>query len=364
MNKHSILPLLLLWIVTPISLYGQKATQVDVVIPKYYAVNKTSQAIIIDGKADEEAWKDALWTDSFIDIEGSSKPVPRFATRTKMLWDENYLYVYAWMEEPHIWGTLTNRDDIIYRNNDFEVFIKPNEHFAHYVEFEVNALNTLWDLMLIKPYRLGGPYTSNWDVNGTKTAVHIEGSLNDPTDTDQYWSVEIAIPLAPINRLSRKNAAKHGTMWRINFSRVQWQHELDKGEYKRKRNPENTNQLLREDNWVWSPQSAIDMHRPEHWGYLYFSDNELRGDTQIPLSNWNTEYQLLFHLHRQQLSWRKQHGTFITNIADLGGPVFLVDGKSYTVTLENFVGGYTFSIQNEQHQTLVLNSNEELSIIE
>ena len=26
-----------------------------------------------------------------------------------------------------------------------------------------------------------------------------------------------------------------------------------------------------EDNWVWSPQGVIDMHRPERWGFVQFS---------------------------------------------------------------------------------------------
>ena len=30
-----------------------------------------------------------------------------------MLWDDDYFYFGADMEEPHVWGTLTKRDSVI-----------------------------------------------------------------------------------------------------------------------------------------------------------------------------------------------------------------------------------------------------------
>ena len=52
-----------------------------------------------------------------------------------------------------------------------------------------------------------------------------------------------------------------GDVWRINFSRVEWQHDVVDGhEVKR---PD-----AKEDNWVWTPQHVVDMHRPEEWGFV------------------------------------------------------------------------------------------------
>ena len=55
-----------------------------------------------------------------------------------------------------------------------------------------DALNTVWDLRLVRPYRDGGPALNEWEIPGLKTAVHIEGSLNNPNDRDKFWSVEMA----------------------------------------------------------------------------------------------------------------------------------------------------------------------------
>ncbi|HEX3072090.1 MAG TPA: carbohydrate-binding family 9-like protein, partial [Ignavibacteriales bacterium] len=121
--------------------------------PKRYVCYKTDAPLAIDGNMDEAAWSKAVWTDDFIDIEGEVKPNPRFRTRVKMLWDEKYFYIAAEMQEPDIWAYQRNRDDIIFFDNDFEVFIDPDGDTHRYSEFEMNAVNTVWDLLLVQPYR-------------------------------------------------------------------------------------------------------------------------------------------------------------------------------------------------------------------
>ena len=106
--------------------------------------------IQIDGRVDEAAWKAAPWTDRFVDIQGDVRPRPRFHTQAKMLWDDTYFYVAAVLEEPHVWGTLTMHDSVIFHDNDFEIFIDPDGDNQEYYEIEINALNTEWDLFLKK----------------------------------------------------------------------------------------------------------------------------------------------------------------------------------------------------------------------
>ena len=226
----------------------------------------------IDGRDDELAWNNAFYTDDFIEIEGSK--IPSQKTNVKMLWDEKFLYVFAKLYENHIWGDITKRDEVIYYNNDFEVFINPNDDVFSYGEIEINALGTEWDLFLNRPYRLKGKADSSWDINGLKSAVYINGTLNDPNDLDDYWTVEIAIPLKEIEKLNtsrRDEKVISGDVWRINFSRVNWDFEINNGVYSRKKE---NGKYLPEYNWVWSPQGIINMHVPENWGYLVFSEND------------------------------------------------------------------------------------------
>ncbi len=234
------------------------------ITPKRYLCYRATEPLNVDGQLAEPDWQAAPWTDDFVDIEGKKKPKPRFRTRAKMLWDDEYFYIAAELEEPHVWGTLTEHDSVIFQDNDFEVFLDPDGDTHRYGEFEINALNTGWDLYLPRPYREGGKADNSWEIPGLKTAIHVQGTLNDPSDTDRAWSVELAFPWKVLDGLDEQPAPpRDGDTWRVNFSRVQWRHEIVEGKYRKKPN-------LREDNWVWSPQGVIDMHRPATWGYVEF----------------------------------------------------------------------------------------------
>ena len=239
--------------------------------PKSYVCYRTVGVITLDGILNESDWEAVPWTDYFVDIEGELKPQPEFRTRVKMLWDDSYLYIAAELEEPHIWATLRQRDTVIFYDNDFEVFIDPDGDTHAYYELEVNAYGTPWDLLLIKPYRDGGPAVNNWDINGLKVGTDIKGTINDPSDIDRGWNVEIAIPLGVLKECNRNDMPKDGDQWRINFSRVEWRTVIEGGRYKKEINPA-TGKPYPENNWVWSPQGRINMHMPEMWGYLQFSD--------------------------------------------------------------------------------------------
>ena len=241
----------------------------DIVTPKNYIVTKTKDEITIDGNANESSWNTTKFSDKFIDIEGVL--TPKFDTKVKMLWDDKFLYVYAELNEPHIWGNIKQRDAIIYLNNDFEVFLDPSGTGIGYGEIEINALNTVWDLYLNKPYRIGGKANFEWNLNDLKSAVQVHGTLNNPNDIDSIWAVEMSIPLKPLIGLKNrpKTIPKEGEQWRVNFSRVQWDHDIIDGQYDRKKE---NGKLLKEYNWVWSNQKVINMHEPEKWGFLQFTE--------------------------------------------------------------------------------------------
>jgi hypothetical protein len=234
-------------------------------LPKRYVANVTATPLKVDGRLDDPGWTRAPWTDLFVDIEGDAKPQPRFETRVKMLWDDTYFYVGAELREPHVWATLTQHDSVIFRDPDFEVFIDPNGDTLEYYEFEINARGTYWDLFLPKPYKDGGKADNGWEIPGLKSAVWVDGTLNDPRDMDRGWTVELAFPWSVLGEHAHRPAPpRGGDEWRVNFSRVEWPIDTSDGTYRKPAG-------AREDNWVWSPQHVIDMHRPETWGYVQFS---------------------------------------------------------------------------------------------
>jgi hypothetical protein len=316
--------------------------------PRGYVCYRAETAPTMDGKLDDAAWQAAPWSEEFVDIEGDKKPKPRFRTRMKMLWDDKALYIAADMDEPHLWGTLTQRDSVIFQDNDFEVFIDPDGDNHLYGELEVNAKNTVWDLLLTKPYRDGGKALNGWDIIGLKTAVALNGTLNDASDSDSGWSVEIAWPWEGLKELTGVPVPpKDGHQWRINFSRVEWDTTIEAGKYvKVKGRPEH--------NWVWSPQGIIDMHCPERWGYLQFSTRTKGPVKYLPDPSRGVQ-DFLHEIYYAQRSYHKKHGAFTKDFAKLGikastlgTPGIEVTRTGYTATMApKSAGGREWTIAQD-----------------
>jgi len=148
----------------------------------------------------------------------------------------------------------------------------------------------------MRPYRSGANYMESWDMREMLSGVHIDGTINNPKDTDKGWSVELALPWNDLKELGRKRSVADGDIWRINFSRVEWQHIVTpEGKYIRKQGQKG--ETLKEDNWTWSPQRVIQMHEPEHWGYLQFSE-KTNGTIDFKHPEDEPVVQTLFYLFR------------------------------------------------------------------
>jgi len=284
--------------------------------PKHYVCKKTLDSMTIDGQDTENSWAEADWSEEFVDIEGELKPLPELKTQFKMLWDNDNLYFFFKMEEPHVWAKLKNRDDIIYHDDDIEIFIDPDGDGHNYYELEWNAFNTLWDLILLRPYRTDKKpkVLFNWNVHDIQSATHVEGTINNPSDIDQYWTIEIAIGWSALKEFaSPTSIPKDGDQWRINFSRVDWTMTRENNTYTKALDADGNK--LAEDNWVWSPTGYINMHMPEQWGYVQFSDKnvnqknakfKIHKDEQIKWGLWQ--------MYWQQREYFKDNGKYTNKL--------------------------------------------------
>ncbi len=305
--------------------------------PHQYVCPRTDGPITVDGKLDDKAWDAAAWTDDFVDIEGSVRPAPTYRTSVRMLWDDKYFYVAAQMYEPHVWGTIEQRDAVIYHDNDFEVFIDPDGDNHLYYELEINALGTEWDLMLIRPYRDGGPAVNAWDIQGLQTAVHVSGTLNDPGDVDEGWSVEMAFPWEVLAQTAGRPAPPApGDIWRVNFSRVQWDTQPHNGRYEKVLDP-GTGDPLPEHNWVWSPQGLIAMHCPEMWGEVMFTANGEHDFEDSEEHRAILAAASLMPVYYKQKQWHEDHGQFASSLGELG----ISTDPRWTLTMETCAEGFT-----------------------
>ncbi len=323
--------------------YGQKVNYVHPIpfVPEQYLCYQTSTPIIIDGKLDDPSWASAPWTKDFVDIEGELKPLPAHRTRVKMLWDSTYFYFAAQLEEPHIWATLSQRDTIIFQDDDFEIFIDPDGDGHNYYEFEMNAYNTVWDLLMLWPYHIGrGPNNVfNWNNPGLTTAVHIQGTINSPADEDEYWSLEVAFPWSALRELAPgRRMPEPGDQWKVNFSRVDWTVDIVEGKYV-KRKDASRDRNLPPDNWVWSPTGRIDMHRPETWGIVQFSSENGQQQDKFQPKDADRIKWILWQLYYQQKSFYQEYGQYSEDITR-----FTLPESSPSYEPKFYVGDATFEI--------------------
>jgi hypothetical protein len=308
--------------------------------PRAHIAYYTKTPIDVDGKDNDRAWGKVDWSDSFIDIEGVKTPT--YDTKVKMLWDDNFYYIFAKIEEPHVWATLKDHDAIMFHNNDFEVFIDPNGNTHGYYELEFNALNTLWDLFVVKPYRDEGNETLNeWEALGIKSAVNVEGTLNNPKDKDTGWTIEIAIPFKSLRTNYFHLDPPKDRFWRVNFSRVNWDFDLEDNRYTRKKGDDG--KLLHEYNWVWSPQGVISMHQPETWGYVYFSSKKAgqKDSFGIPQDDW-IKWKM-YAVYRAQRDHYKENREWLSKEAALPESEMVINGSKVKFSIEYHQTGWNLS---------------------
>lgn len=263
----------------------------------HYTCCRTNEPIIIDGNLDKAVWQKAEKSPRFVDMVNGSPGY--FNTQASVLWDDQNLYIAFWVEEPFVKAELTERDSLIFKENDIEVFIDGGDT---YYEFEVNALNTVYEVFYIwrdaykkggkfdvpefdiinqNAFSFGGDYDRipdsfwhgrhprktrwaflNWDFPGMKSAVQIQGKINDDAVVDKGWTVELAFPWKGMKWLAngRSLPPSEGDIWRIFFGRFQ------------KLTPSSI-EVNPHPAWAWNKHGVYDTHLPECFTNIHFSNN-------------------------------------------------------------------------------------------
>jgi glucose/arabinose dehydrogenase len=188
-----------------------------------YTCRFTEEPIAIDGTLDEAAWKDAVEVGEFsLPWLGTDARPAAKATRAKLLWDREYLYVAADMDDADLYADITDHDGQIWDNDVFEVFVKPAVDKPAYYEFQVNALNTQFDCFIPRRGHVGR--FKKLHEFGIESAVRLRGTLDDWTDTDEGWSVEMKIPWSSFMHTGGR--PEPGDEWR--FALCRYDHDTSR----------------------------------------------------------------------------------------------------------------------------------------
>ncbi|HEX8825086.1 MAG TPA: carbohydrate-binding family 9-like protein [Archangium sp.] len=181
-------------------------------LPEYTA-RRASKAPVIDGELNDAVWKDAAPVVLRGSFDGRQ---PSLRTEARLAYDDQHLYVAFDAEDPDIWGTLRKRDEPIYEQEVVEVFLDANADGRTYNELQVSPHNVTFDAYF--PARRQGMDLS-WD-SGMTTAVKVRGTLDDPSDRDEGWRVELKIPFARLAQVPN-TPPKKGERWRFNAYRLE-----------------------------------------------------------------------------------------------------------------------------------------------
>ena len=154
----------------------------------------TDTPIKITGKGNDPAWKHAQVIDNFY-VPWLEKPRPaKTKTKAKLLWDRDYIYFFADMEDADLYADIKEHNGMLWYNDVFELFFKPSDDKPGYYEFQINPAGAVLDCFM--PRRNAGGFDRF--KNDTKfhvaAKVNLRGTLNKWTDKDDGWSVEGKIP--------------------------------------------------------------------------------------------------------------------------------------------------------------------------
>jgi hypothetical protein len=186
----------------------------------------TDARIAVDGLM-EDAWQDAPLITDFR-IPGMPRELPFSPTEARMLWDDKAMYVFYKAWDKDIWGYLKDRDDMTCREDVLELFVKPHPEGEGYCNFEINVLKTVYDAYAPREKTPMGGRWQRWDCPGMRLATHIEGTLNDYSDEDSYWTLEVAIPFASFP-WPDSGTPVPDTQWLFHLGRYDYSVYLEKG---------------------------------------------------------------------------------------------------------------------------------------
>jgi hypothetical protein len=219
-----------------------------------YQVRRATGTITIDGNLDEPAWGRARQTSDWVSPNDGTAVAP--GTWAKMLWDDDYLYVAIHATDRDIWSTITERDGDLWDEEVVEVYLDPGSDGRDYLEFQLNPLNTVFDAVFPRPNNRNLPVARAIDIAGLETAVAIDGTLTDRTDTDTAWTSEIRFPFAALPTMD--GPPSNGDTMAVNF-------------YRYDRSGDDGTRY-----YAWSPVGGGTFHNPERFGSVTFQGGAVR----------------------------------------------------------------------------------------
>jgi hypothetical protein len=200
--------------------YAQRVQEQPAEVPET-VIARAPGPIVVDGRADDAAWA-AATPISFIFPWNDITTEPAQSTVARMLYDDSALYLLYECIDPYLHAEVYEQDGPVWEEDAVEIFVTPNaQDSSAYFGYEMNANGTFLDYMA---FNAGVGGTKNihfeWESEGVEIKTTWDGTLNDHTDQDRSWVLEMAIPMENFRHLGGQIPPQPGDMWRLNLNRT------------------------------------------------------------------------------------------------------------------------------------------------
>jgi hypothetical protein len=231
----------------------------DDIVTRQAICRWAAQPPVLDGKLDDRCWRQAAVIDHFAAFWLNPKE-PRHGMFAYLVWDEDALYYAGSMSDAELRSFGTKRNDTLWDGDVFELFLKPSAERPEYYEFQANPKAVVFEMAFAK--RPDGPVDFAAAAPlGSRAQVALEGTLDQPGDRDQGWTVEGRIPWSAFAPTGGK--PKPGDEWHFAICRY------DHG-------PKGTSPILMSS----APLTKPSFHRYEDYGRLRFEGPRERDQTR------------------------------------------------------------------------------------
>ncbi|WP_139958034.1 carbohydrate-binding family 9-like protein [Flavicella sediminum] len=204
--------ILLMLMILTISCQENKKKKAKEFHPKTYKMHKATSEIVVDGVL-EEAWEKAVVKD-FNNFYAAEKSHDKQNTKFRMLWDEEFLYLFYECQDQFITAREKERDGAPYFDDCAEFFLSPTaEPIGVHFGFELNLYKTANDFVFVNDF-YEGVFGSIKGLNPAyETEITINGTLNDNSDIDTGWTMEMAIPISVFKGVTKFEPVQKGSRW-------------------------------------------------------------------------------------------------------------------------------------------------------
>ncbi|KAK9763856.1 hypothetical protein K7432_009120 [Basidiobolus ranarum] len=310
--------------------------------PKTHVSYRSSGSIVLDGKLDDEAWQKVPWTQNFGNIQGPSgiTPPSMMNTRVKIMFDEEYIYVGAQIDEEVIRAKKSYCAGKVWDDNDFQFYLDADRTNTNLKVIKMNALGLYEALIYDKPPSNKG-VGKTWDIKSKfEFKVYTNGKVNDPNWTKVkggFWSVEWKLHKSLLSNkaTSKRDVQGVPAYQNMNFLRTGY-NPTSVYPLPNQANTTSTASLffgippvsnsaaLRRRHQVtpryqfsWTPQYSNDPTNPDLWGHMEFKDST---NTSLPFvedPNYPTRFALTQVYYAQQAFASKNQGKYANVYAKL-----------------------------------------------